>query len=59
MKGRSPLRLDPVEMFEFRKREISPRVPLLHDYPRWEWTIVVRTEDVPGRAAAAGGEADG
>ena len=33
---------DPLEMFDFCKREISPRVTLLHDYPLWEWTILVR-----------------
>jgi SAM-dependent methyltransferase len=36
--------VDPVEMFRFCKEEISPRVALLHDYPLWEWTILVRTE---------------
>jgi SAM-dependent methyltransferase len=35
--------VDPMEMFEFCKREISPRVSLLHDYPLWEWTMIVRT----------------
>ena len=33
---------DPLELFRFCKREISPRVALLHDYPLWEWTIAVR-----------------
>jgi SAM-dependent methyltransferase len=33
---------DPAELFTFCKREISPRVALLHDYPLWEWTIAVR-----------------
>jgi SAM-dependent methyltransferase len=33
---------DPMEMFRFCKEEISPRVALLHDYPLWEWTILVR-----------------
>jgi SAM-dependent methyltransferase len=36
--------VDPMEMFRFCKEEISPRVALLHDYPLWEWTILVRTE---------------
>jgi SAM-dependent methyltransferase len=35
--------VDPMEMFRFCKEEISPRVALLHDYPLWEWTILVRT----------------
>jgi SAM-dependent methyltransferase len=33
---------DPMEAFEFCKREISPRVALLHDYPIYEWTILIR-----------------
>jgi SAM-dependent methyltransferase len=41
---------DPVEMFEFCKREISSRVSLLHDYPLWEWTMIVRTGDAPPAA---------
>lgn len=36
---------DPVEFFRFCKEEISPRVALLHDYPLWEWTILVRRDD--------------
>ncbi len=36
---------DPMKMFNYCKREISPRVTLLHDYPLWEWTILVRAED--------------
>ena len=35
---------DPAQMFDFCKREISPRVSLLHDYPLWEWTMIVRLE---------------
>jgi hypothetical protein len=35
--------VDPMEMFRFCKEEISPRVAVLHDYPLWEWTILVRT----------------
>ena len=33
---------DPGELFRFCKEEVSPRVALLHDYPLWEWTILVR-----------------
>lgn len=33
---------DPLEMFDYCKREISPRVTMVHDYPLWEWTILVR-----------------
>jgi hypothetical protein len=33
---------DPMEMFAFCKEEISPRVSLLHDYPIYEWTILIR-----------------
>jgi SAM-dependent methyltransferase len=36
---------DPVELFRFCKEEISPLVALLHDYPRWEWTMLVRRAD--------------
>jgi hypothetical protein len=36
---------DPADLFSFCKREISPRVVLLHDYPLWEWTIGVRTSE--------------
>jgi SAM-dependent methyltransferase len=32
---------DPRAFFDFCKRELSPRVALLHDYPLYEWTIVV------------------
>lgn len=32
---------DPTELFRFCKEEISSRVALLHDYPLWEWTILV------------------
>jgi hypothetical protein len=34
---------DPREYFDFCKRELSPSVSLLHDYPLYEWTILVRT----------------
>jgi hypothetical protein len=33
---------DPMEMFAYCKKEISPRVALLHDYPIFEWTILIR-----------------
>jgi hypothetical protein len=33
---------DPCEMFDRCKRCFSPRVTLLHDYPLYEFTIVVR-----------------
>jgi SAM-dependent methyltransferase len=33
---------DPLEMFDICKRRFSPRVALLHDYPLYEFTIVVR-----------------
>jgi len=33
---------DPLFFFDHCKRHLSPRVSLLHDYPLWEWTIVVR-----------------
>ena len=33
---------DPVRVFDDCKRRYSPRVALLHDYPLYEFTIVVR-----------------
>ncbi|HUU33216.1 MAG TPA: methyltransferase domain-containing protein [Vicinamibacterales bacterium] len=33
---------DPLEMFDLCKRRYSPRVALLHDYPLYEFTVVVR-----------------
>jgi SAM-dependent methyltransferase len=33
---------DPLMYFDFCKRNISRYVSLLHDYPLYEWTIVVR-----------------
>jgi SAM-dependent methyltransferase len=33
---------DPCEMFDLCKRRYSPHVALLHDYPLYEFTIVVR-----------------
>lgn len=38
---------DPVEWFTFCKQKISPWVSLLHDYPIYEWTILVRKPDHP------------
>lgn len=35
---------DPHEFFDFCRRELSPRVTLLHDYPLWEWTMAVVLE---------------
>ena len=39
---------DPFMFFDFCKRNISRYVSLLHDYPLFEWTILVRKEDYPG-----------
>jgi SAM-dependent methyltransferase len=36
---------DPMKMFAYCKEEISPRVALLHDYPIFEWTILIRRPD--------------
>jgi hypothetical protein len=33
---------DPRSFFDFCKQELSGRVALLHDYPLYEWTILVR-----------------
>ncbi len=33
---------DPLQMFDFAKRELSPNVALLHDYGHWDFTLVVR-----------------
>lgn len=33
---------DPLKWFDFCKREISASVALLHDYPLWEFTLLVR-----------------
>jgi SAM-dependent methyltransferase len=33
---------DPCAFFRFCKQEISPDVVLLHDYPLYEWTMIVR-----------------
>lgn len=34
---------DPLWWFDWCKREVTPRVALLHDYPLFEWTLVGRT----------------
>jgi SAM-dependent methyltransferase len=39
---------DPFEFFDFCKCNISRYVSLLHDYPLFEWTMIVRNEDYPG-----------
>lgn len=39
---------DPFIFFDFCKRNISRYVSLLHDYPLFEWTMIVRKEDCPG-----------
>jgi SAM-dependent methyltransferase len=36
---------DPMEYFEFCRRNVSRYVSLLHDYPLYEWTLLVRMED--------------
>ena len=36
---------DPAELFGYCKRELSPQVTLLHDYPLFEWTMVVLREE--------------
>lgn len=33
---------DPLRLFDYCKRHFSPRVALLHDYPLYEFTILVR-----------------
>jgi len=35
----------PLEMFDFCKQHFSSRVALLHDYPKYEFTILVRKHD--------------
>lgn len=37
---------DPLYWFDLCKRKYSPRVALLHDYPAWEFTILVRKDQV-------------
>ena len=34
---------DPAEWFDFCKRELGPLVSLQHDYPLYEWTMIVGT----------------
>lgn len=34
---------DPAAYFDFCKRELASRVTLLHDYPLYEWTMLVHT----------------
>jgi SAM-dependent methyltransferase len=36
---------DPAEFFRFCREELSRYVTLIHDYPLYEWTIVVLAED--------------
>jgi SAM-dependent methyltransferase len=36
---------DPLYFYDFCKRNISRYVSLLHDYPLYEWTILVRKEE--------------
>lgn len=35
---------DPCYWFEYCKKNFSKRVSLLHDYPLWEWTMIVKKE---------------
>lgn len=36
---------DPALFFDFCKKQLSPRVALLHDYPLYEWTMLVWREE--------------
>jgi SAM-dependent methyltransferase len=36
---------DPLFFFDHCRRRYSRRVALLHDYPLWEWTIIVKKEE--------------
>jgi hypothetical protein len=36
---------DPFFFFDYCKRNFSPYVSLLHDYPLYEWTILVKIRD--------------
>lgn len=38
---------DPLYWFDFCKRSISPHVALLHDYPLWEFTLLIRKQVTP------------
>ena len=33
---------DPLFFFDYCKKKFSGRVALLHDYPLWEWTMLIR-----------------
>jgi SAM-dependent methyltransferase len=33
---------DPLRLFDFAKRNLSPNVALLHDYGHWDFTLIVR-----------------
>jgi hypothetical protein len=35
---------DPMFFFDYCKRRFSPRIALLHDYPLYEFTILVRKD---------------
>jgi len=39
---------DPFYFFDFCKRNISRYVSLLHDYPLYDWTILIRKEEAMG-----------
>jgi SAM-dependent methyltransferase len=39
---------DPAHFFAFCRQHLSRYVTLLHDYPLYEWTIVVRLDDLAG-----------
>jgi SAM-dependent methyltransferase len=43
---------DPGTFFAYCKREISPRVALLHDYPLYEWTMLVHQHPIAASATA-------
>jgi SAM-dependent methyltransferase len=36
---------DPMEFFDHCKRNLSKRVTLIHDYPLYEWTMIVRKDE--------------
>lgn len=38
---------DPLALFDHCKRRFSPRVALLHDYPLYEFTVLVRRKEDP------------
>jgi SAM-dependent methyltransferase len=39
--------MDPLPLFDHCKRTLSPDVALLHDYPLWEFTMLVRLREAP------------